>query len=453
MRRSRSLGARSRSRKARRRPDRREGRPLARINDNYLKLRGGYLFPEIGRRNEEFNRADPSGAARIIHCGIGDVSEPLPPAAVAAVHAAIDEMGRRETFRGYGPSAGYPFLREAIARGDYRGLGVDPSEIFVSEGAKGDCGSILEILGTCIRIAVADPVYPVYVDTNVMAGNTGAATGDGGYEGIVYLPGDPGNDFVPDPPRDDERVDVAYLCAPNNPPGTTITRGQLGEWVQWALDRDVLILYDVAYESFIRDDGLPHSIYEIEGARRCAMEFRSYSKSGGFTGLRCGYTICPKDLTALGGDGRRVVLHDLWTRRFNTRSNGVSYPVQRAAEALHTPAGREQVRALTDHYLGNARILRDGCEAAGLRAWGGRNAPYVWVACPDGLSSWDMFDRMLKELNVVVVPGVGFGRRGEGYIRISSFNTRPNVEQVVERLKKWRAPRHEGPKARRALSR
>jgi LL-diaminopimelate aminotransferase len=407
---------------------------MALVNEHYLKLSGGYLFPEIGRRIDAFATANPDAAKRIIHCGIGDVTEPLPAAAIEAIRAAADELGHRETFRGYGPGSGYDFIREAITEHDFRayGLDIDASEVFLSDGSKGDCGHVLEILGPGNRVAVTDPVYPVYVDTNVMVGNTGPANDTGGYEGLVYMPCTPDNGFVAEPPA--EKVDVVYLCFPNNPTGSMITREQLRAWVDYANDNDAIILYDVAYQAYITEKHLPRSIYEVPGARRCAIEFHSFSKNGGFTGLRCGYTVCPKTVEATTRDGTRVALHDLWSRRWSTRSNGVSYPVQRAAEALYSPEGRQQVEKLVEGYLGNARVLRDGCEAMNWPVWGGTNAPYVWVACPDGLDSWGMFDRMLGSANVVVVPGIGFGRCGEGFFRISAFNTRENVETVVERI-------------------
>jgi LL-diaminopimelate aminotransferase len=407
---------------------------MARINDNYLKLESGYLFPEVSRRVDAFQAANPQAASRLLHCGIGDVTEPLPPAAVEAMHRAIQELGRRETFRGYGPYSGYDFLREAVVAGDFhdRGIDVDASEVFVSDGSKGDCGSILEILGPGNRVAVADPVYPVYVDTNVMAGNSGPSRGGGAYEGIVYLPSTPRNGFVPDPP--DPPADLVYLCFPNNPTGAMIRREQLRAWVDHALRHDAIILYDAAYSAFVREPGLPRSIYEIEGARRCAVEFHSFSKDGGFTGVRCGYTVVPRDLEGTARDGRRVRLHDLWTRRFATRTNGVSYVVQRAAEALYGPEGRRQVRRLTDHYMEAARILRQGCQAAGLTAWGGVNAPYVWVACPTGMGSWETFDLLLREAGIVVTPGVGFGRCGEGFFRMSAFGGPANASEAAGRL-------------------
>ncbi len=419
------------------------------VNEHYLKLAGGYLFPEIARRVEAFKQTSPEAAKRIIHCGIGDVTEPLPAAAVAAMHKAADELSRRETFRGYPPAAGYDFVRTAIAQGDFkdRGIEIDPAEVFLSDGSKGDCGHILEIFGAGNRIAIGDPVYPVYVDTNVMAGNTGAARPGGGYEGIIYLPCTPQNGFAPAPPR--EKADLVYLCSPNNPTGSVMQRDQLRAWVDYALHHDAIILYDAAYEAYIRDPDLPRSIYEVDGARSCAIEFHSFSKNGGFTGVRCGYTVCPKDVTAAARDGRRVTLHDLWARRWSTRANGVSYPVQRAAEALYSPEGRRQVDALIEHYLGNARLLREGCESVGWKAYGGQHAPYVWVECPDGLESWAMFDRLLQEANIVVVPGAGFGRCGEGYFRMSAFNTRPNVQEAAARIEALAAG---GPGTRRSGS-
>jgi len=408
---------------------------MAFVNEHYLKLQGGYLFPEIARRVEAFAKANPAKGKRIIRCGIGDVTEPLPPAAIAAMHKAVDEMGQRETFRGYPPPTGYDFIRNAIIKTDFHdhGLKIDADEIFLSDGSKGDCGAILDILGADNRIGITDPVYPVYVDSNVMAGHTGPTNATGGYEGLVYLPCTAANGFVPAIPRD--RLDLIYLCYPNNPTGAMITREQLSAWVKYALANDSIILYDVAYQAYIREADRPRSIYEIDGAQRCAIEFHSFSKDGGFTGLRCGYTVCPKELTASTRAGKKVPLHGLWTRRWSTKSNGVSYPVQRAAEALYSPDGRRQVKALIDHYMTNAGVLREGCAAIGLDVHGGINAPYVWVACPDGLSSWAMFDRMLETANVVITPGIGFGSCGEGYFRISAFNSRDNVEEVVRRVK------------------
>jgi LL-diaminopimelate aminotransferase len=409
---------------------------MARINDNYLKLRAGYLFPEIARRVDAFAARRPDLAKRLVRCGIGDVTEPLPPAVIATMRSAVDEMGRRETFRGYGPPHGYDFLRAAIARGDFaeRGIDVAADEIFVSDGSKTDCGAILDVLGPGNVVGICDPVYPVYVDTNVMAGFTGAPRADGSFEGVTYLPCTKENGFVPDVPSRGAPLDVIYLCYPNNPTGGMITRQQLEAWVEYALAHDSIILYDAAYEAYVRDARLPRSIYEVDGARRCAIEFHSFSKNGGFTGVRCGYTVCPRELTGTTAAGERVELHRLWSRRWSTKSNSVGYVAQRAAEALYGHEGRAQVQALIDHYMENARLLREGCAAAGLDVYGGVHAPYVWAACPAGLQSWETFDRMLEDAQVVVTPGAGFGRCGEGYFRISAFNTRDNVKEVVRRL-------------------
>ncbi|NNF42804.1 MAG: LL-diaminopimelate aminotransferase [Phycisphaerales bacterium] len=407
---------------------------MASLNDHYLKLAGAYLFPEIDRRVGAFLERHPEAATRLIRCGIGDVTEPLPRSVIAAMHAALDEMGERSTFRGYGPPLGYSFLREAIAAGDFadHGLDISPEEIFVSDGSKSDCGAILDILGDGNRFGVPDPVYPVYVDTNVMAGNTGPRRDDGRYEGLAYLPCTADNGFVPEVP--DTPLDVIYLCFPNNPTGGMITRPQLRAWVDYALRHDAIILYDVAYQAYVRDADAPRSIYEIDGARRCAMEFHSFSKSGGFTGVRCGYTVCPRELQARTRDGEPRPLHGLWARRWSTKSNSVGYVVQRGAEALFGADGRREVATLVEHYLGNATLLREGCAKRGMDVFGGTNAPYVWVRCPDGRSSWETFDWMLEEAGVIITPGVGFGQCGEGYFRISAFNTRDNVEQVVDRL-------------------
>lgn len=413
---------------------------MAYINDHYLKLTAGYLFPEIDRRMQAFAQANPDAAPHIIRCGIGDVTEPLPAAVRQAMHKAVDDLGDRATFRGYGPPYGHDFIREAIAKHDFQdhGLDIQPDEIFLSDGSKGDCGAVLDILASPAneksnRIGITDPVYPVYVDSNVMVGNTGPAMDGGGYEGLVYMPCTEANNFVPDIPK--QSLDVIYLCYPNNPTGSMITREQLTAWVRYALANNAIILYDVAYQAFIRDSDLPRSIYEIHGAKRCAMEFHSFSKNGGFTGVRCGYTVCPRELDGRRADNQEVSLHRLWSRRWSTKSNGVSYIVQRGAEALYSDEGREQVKALTDFYLGNAAIVLEGCKAMGLDAFGGVNAPYVWVRCPEGIDSWGMFDRMLEQANVVVTPGAGFGKCGEGYFRISAFNSRENVEEVLTRMK------------------
>ena len=411
---------------------------MAYLNENYLKLQAGYLFPEIARRVREFCEAHPGGAKRLIRCGIGDVTEPLPQAAIDAMKRAVDELGHRDTFRGYGPETGYEFLRSTIAQHDYRdrNLYVAADEIFVSDGSKCDCGFILDILGDQNKIAITDPVYPVYVDTNVMAGHTGAARKDGSYEGIVYLPCTAENNFVPEPPS--EHVDLVYLCFPNNPTGAVAAREQLMHWVEYAKAHSTILLFDAAYEAYISNPQIPHSIFEIPGARECAIEFRSFSKNGGFTGVRCGFTVMPKSLLARTENGRLLPLHALWHRRWSTKANSVSYPVQRGAEALYSPDGRQQVRALIDHYMGNAKLLRDAAADVGLGVFGGVNAPYLWVRTPNGLTSWQLFDRMLCELNVVVTPGSGFGAKGEGYFRISAFNSRAKAEEVARRFEGFR---------------
>jgi LL-diaminopimelate aminotransferase len=416
---------------------------MALINEHYLKLQRGYLFPEIARRVEAFREASPEKGKRVIACGIGDVTEPLPAAVRDAMHAAVDELGHRGTFRGYGEACGYDFLREAIVACDFKshGLDVDADEIFVSDGSKTDCSAVLDVLGRDNRIGITDPVYPAYVDGNVMVGNTGPATDDAGYEGLIYLACTADNGFLPEIPA--EPLDIVYLCYPNNPTGAMITRPQLEAWIEYANRHDAIIMYDVAYQAFVGGGGgggdAPRSIYEIDGAKRCAIEFHSFSKNAGFTGVRCGYTVVPKELEGRTASGEKVALHGLWTRRWNTKSNGVSYPVQRGAEATYSDAGRQQIGALVEHYMTNARLLKEGCESMGLRVWGGTHSPYVWVACPDGLSSWQTFDLALEEAQVVVTPGVGFGRCGEGYFRISAFNSRENVTEAVSRLQSIRA--------------
>jgi len=408
---------------------------MAYLNENYLKLQSGYLFPEVGRRVREFCEANPKAAKRLIRCGIGDVTEPLPRAAVEAMKRAVDELGHHETFHGYGPEHGYEFLRSAIAQNDYRDRNVEVAddEIFISDGSKCDCGYVLDILGDQNKVALPDPVYPVYVDTNVMAGHTGPSRKDGSYEGILYLACTAENNFVPDPPR--EHVDLVYLCFPNNPTGAVASRVQLSRWVDYVREHDALLLFDAAYEAYISEADIPHSIFEVPGARECAIELRSFSKNGGFTGVRCGFTVLPKSVLARTENGRRLPLHPLWQRRWSTKSNSVSYPVQRGAEALYSQEGRKQVRALIAHYMGNAKLLRDAVADAGLEAFGGVNAPYIWVKTSEGLTSWQMFDRMLRELNVVITPGAGFGAQGEGYFRISAFNSRANAEEVARRLR------------------
>jgi len=408
---------------------------MAFLNDNYLKLRAGYLFPEISRRVSAFALANPEASKRLIRCGIGDVTEPLPAAAREAMHKAIDELGQRETFRGYGPEQGYEFLRHAIAENDFRfnNIEVADDEIFISDGSKCDCGNILDILGSQNRIAITDPVYPVYVDTNVMAGHTGESDDSGAYAGLHYLPCDASNGFIAEPPA--EAVDVVYLCFPNNPTGAVATRAQLEAWVVYAQKNRALLLFDAAYEAYISDPAIPHSIYEIPGAREVAIEFRSFSKNGGFTGTRCAYTVVPKNLLASTSTGQQLPLHPLWSRRSSTKFNGVSYPVQRGAEALYSKAGKEQVAALVQHYMGNAAILSTAARDAGLTVFGGVNAPYIWVGTPRNKTSWETFDFFLEDLNVVITPGAGFGSNGEGYFRISAFNSRANAEEVACRIR------------------
>lgn len=405
---------------------------MATINDNYLKLKAGYLFPEIARRVNAFAADNPD--ADIIKLGIGDVTEPLPEACRLAMIQAVEDMGQRDTFKGYGPEQGYLWLREKIAAQDFqvRGCEVDASEIFVSDGAKCDTGNILDIFGKSNKIAVTDPVYPVYVDTNVMAGHTGDAKDSGEYEGLVYLPISAENDFVA--PLPSQPVDLIYLCFPNNPTGATATKEQLQAWVDYAKANEAIIFFDAAYEAFITDESLPHSIYEIEGARDCAIEFRSFSKNAGFTGTRCAYTVVPKTLTAKAEDGSAVELWKLWNRRQSTKFNGVSYIVQRGAEAVYSAAGKAQILSLVSFYLENAQIIREQLTAAGIQVYGGTNAPYIWLKTPDNLTSWEFFDRLLQTCNVVGTPGSGFGAAGEGYFRISAFNSRENVEMAMKRI-------------------
>ena len=410
---------------------------MATINSNYLKLKAGYLFPEIGRRVNAYTESTPDKAARLIRCGIGDVTEPLPSAVRDAMHAAVDEQGDRATFRGYGPEQGYEFLRQAIVENQFADLGISADEVFISDGSKCDTGNILDIFGKGNIIAITDPVYPVYVDTNVMEGNTGDADDNGAYAGLLYMPCTAENQFVADVPT--EKADLIYLCFPNNPTGAVATREQLTAWVNYAKANGSIILFDAAYEAFIQDPEIPHSIYEIEGAKECAIEFRSFSKNGGFTGVRCAYTIIPKSLSGRTEDGTPVPIHQLWSRRQSTKFNGASYPVQKGAAAVFSEEGKKQVSDLISHYMTNAKLLREACISLGLKVFGGENAPYVWVGCPEGVTSWQMFDKMLEGAQVVVTPGSGFGSAGEGYFRISAFNSRENVEEVCRRLKEQMA--------------
>ena len=403
---------------------------MIRINDSYLNLQASYLFSDIAARVRAFQDRDPDRA--LIKLGIGDVTRPLPPACVDALHQAVDEQADEATFRGYGPEVGYEFLRDLIAQNDYRARGAEISadEIIVSDGAKCDTGNIQEIFAADVRIAIPDPVYPVYVDSNVMAGCTGPFV-DGRYQGLVYLEGTPENGFVPDLPT--EPVDLIYLCFPNNPTGAAITREQLAKWVDYARKNRALILYDAAYEAFIRDDALPRSIFEIEGAREVAIEFRSFSKTAGFTGIRCAFTVVPSDCTAFDKNGEPHQVLDLWRRRQSTKFNSVCYPVQRAAAAAYSDEGKAQVRELVDYYLENARLIREAMTGLGFDCVGGDNSPYIWI---DGKRpSWDFFDLLLQEAAVVCTPGAGFGRCGEGFIRISAFNHRERVEEALERIR------------------
>ncbi len=405
---------------------------MATINDNYLKLKAGYLFPEIARRVNTFVKDNPEAA--IIKLGIGDVTEPLPQACRDAMIAATHEMGDRSTFKGYGPEQGYLWLRDKIVAHDFqaRDCEINPSEIFISDGSKCDCGNILDIFSKDNKIAVTDPVYPVYVDTNVMAGHTGEVDETGKYEGLVYLPISADNDFTAEIPS--EKLDLIYLCFPNNPTGATATKEHLQAWVDYAKANDSLILFDAAYEAYITNPDLPHSIYEIEGAKDCAIEFRSFSKNAGFTGTRCAFTVVPQNLTAKASDGSEVKLWQLWNRRQSTKFNGVSYIVQRGAEAVYSDAGQAQIKELISFYLENAKIIREQLTNAGIQVYGGVDAPYVWVKTPNQLSSWDFFDKLLHTTNVVGTPGSGFGAAGEGYFRISAFNSRENVNEAMQRI-------------------
>ncbi len=407
---------------------------MTRINDNYSKLQAGYLFPEIGRRVSEFSAANPD--ADIIRLGIGDVTLPLVPAVVEALREASAEMGTPDGVHGYGPDRGYDFLVDAIIEHDFaaRGIQIGEDELFVSDGSKQDSGNIQEIFGGDCTIAVTDPSYPVYVDTNVMAGRTGVANEFGAYDGILYLPANEANGFAPAPPK--QRVDLAYLCSPNNPTGAVASRENLEQWVAWARANDSVLIFDAAYDAFIQDTQLPHSIYEIDGARECAIEMRSYSKRAGFTGVRCAYTVLPRELTGVGASGERIPLANLWGRRQATKYNCVPYIVQRAAAAVYSEAGRKQTGEQVAHYMRNASMLREGLQEAGFTLFGGEHAPYVWMKTPGGITSWDCFQQLLEQAHVVGTPGSGFGAAGEGYIRISAFNSHENVEEAVTRIRR-----------------
>lgn len=406
---------------------------MAKVNQNYLKLKSSYLFSEIARRVRGFVEAHPD--ASVIRLGIGDVTRPLPPAVVRALHEAAEEMGQAETFRGYGPETGYPFLAELIAEHDYasRNVRVSADEIFISDGAKSDTGSIQEIFAPDCVVALMDPVYPAYVDSNVMAGRSGDPGPDGRYERFVYLPSTAENGFAPALPE--RKVDLIYFCYPNNPTGAVMSRAGLKRWVDYARAHDAVILYDAAYEAYIRDPEVPHSIYEVEGARDVAIEFRSFSKTAGFTGARCAFTVVPKELMGRDERGEPVSLHSLWFRRQSTRFNGVPYVIQRAAAAVYSEEGKRQVRALVSFYMENARIIREGLQAAGLTVYGGANAPYIWVKTPNGLGSWELFDKLLNEAHVVGTPGAGFGPSGEGYLRLTAFGGREQTIEAMERIR------------------
>ncbi|NLL51167.1 MAG: LL-diaminopimelate aminotransferase [Peptococcaceae bacterium] len=405
---------------------------MALVNENYLKLPGNYLFSEIARRVNEFKQQNP--ASDIIRMGIGDVTRPLPPAVIDAMHKAVDEMGSLDTFRGYGPEQGYEFLAEKIIENDFkpRGVNLKVDEVFISDGAKTDTANFQELLGVDNIVAVTDPVYPVYVDSNVMAGRTGKVNAQGQFDKLIYLPCIEENDMKPEFPT--SRVDMVYLCYPNNPTGTTLTKEDLKKWVDFARENKVLILFDAAYEAFIREENVPHSIFEIEGAREVAVEFRSFSKTAGFTGTRCAYTIVPHELMAYDSQGQAHSLNKLWLRRQTTKFNGVSYPVQAAAAAVYTPEGQQQIKETIDYYMENARLIREGLQKAGFKVFGGVNAPYIWMQTPNKMSSWDFFDKLMKEAEVVGTPGAGFGANGEGYFRLTAFNTRENTERAIQRI-------------------
>ena len=405
---------------------------MVQVNENYLKLKAGYLFPEISKRVKAY--IHNNSGCDIIKLGIGDVTEPLPKSCRDAMSKALNEMGTKDGFRGYGPEQGYPWLREKISDNEFisRGCQIAPEEIFVSDGSKCDSSNILDILGNDNSIAVTDPVYPVYVDSNVMTGRTGESLQDGTYQGLIYLPINEENNFLPEIPS--SKVDIIYLCFPNNPTGATITKVDLKKWVDYANQNNSLILFDAAYEAFIQDKDLPHSIYEIDGAKDCAIEFRSFSKNAGFTGVRCAYTVIPKNLSGLNSKSEKIDLWSLWNRRQSTKFNGVSYIVQRGAEAVYSSDGKKEVKDLIGFYMENAKIMKNKLKTAGFTVYGGDNAPYIWIKVPDQMTSWDFFDYLLEKANVVGTPGSGFGLSGEGYFRLSAFNSREKVIDAMERI-------------------
>ena len=404
---------------------------MAHVNENFLKLPGSYLFSDIAKKVKAYQESHPD--KRLIRLGIGDVTRPLPQASIEAMHRAVDEMANKSTFHGYGPEQGYDFLIDTIIKNDFepRGIELSSSEVFISDGAKSDTGNIGDILGLDNKVAVTDPVYPVYVDSNVMGGRASQLNGKQ-WSDITYMPCTAENNFIPLIPSN--RIDVIYLCYPNNPTGTTLTKAELKKWVDYALSHDALILFDAAYEAYIREDDIPHSIFEIEGAKRCAIEFRSFSKTAGFTGVRCGYTVIPKEVTATTATGERVALNALWNRRQCTKFNGTSYITQRGAEAIYSKEGKQQVRETIDYYIENARIMREGLTAAGIQVFGGKNAPYLWVKTPEGFTSWQFFDHLLNEANIVSTPGVGFGPSGEGYLRLTAFGQREDCIEAIQRI-------------------
>lgn len=408
---------------------------MALVNEHFLKLPNNYLFADIAKKVNAFKVSHPK--ADVISLGIGDVTQPLCPAVIEAMHKAVDEMASKDTFRGYGPEQGYQFLRDAIVKNDFvaRGIHLEASEIFVNDGAKSDTGNFQELVRWDNSIGVTDPIYPVYIDSNVMIGRAGELGEDGKWSNVTYMPCSAENNFTPALP--DKRVDVIYLCYPNNPTGTVITRDELRKWVNYAIKNDALIFYDAAYEAYIQDEDIPHSIYEIKGARKVAVEFHSFSKTAGFTGIRCGYTVVPKELTVATLSGERVPLNHLWNRRQCTKFNGTSYISQRAAEAIYTPEGKEQIKATIDYYMNNARTMYNTLTDLGLEVYGGRNAPYIWVKTPNDMGSWKFFEQMLYEAHVVCTPGVGFGPSGEGYIRLTAFGDADDCKEAMERLKKW----------------
>ena len=406
------------------------------INENFLELQDSYLFSTIAKKVADYTKQNPD--KEVIKLGIGDVTKPIVPACVEAMHKAVDEIGTSEGFKGYGPEQGYAFLRNAIVENDYkaRGVNIEPDEIFVSDGAKCDCGNIVDIFAQDNKVAITDPVYPVYLDTNVMAGRSGKYNAEKGiYENIVYLPVTAENNFKPELPK--EKVDMIYLCFPNNPTGTVLTKEDLKVWVDYAKENNSIILYDAAYEAFIEEDNIPHSIYEVEGAKEVAIEFKSYSKTAGFTGVRCAYVVVPKTVKGYTKEGKEVSLNTLWNRRTCTKFNGVSYIVQKGAEATYSEEGKKQIQENIQYYKENAKIIKEGLEKQGFEVYGAVNSPYIWLKVPDGMTSWEFFDKLLEEVNIVGTPGSGFGPHGEGYFRLTAFGTRENTKKAIDRIKNW----------------